>query len=208
MFSHFFKVWIDSQYENPRGLIGVYIGEKMVRQHQIESSWTIDQLHIQPRASILELGCGAGDTMATILRNRPDVHVTGLDRSGTLVASATKRNRTAIAMQRASVLQGDLQSLPIQDSCMDHIFSIHTLYFWKDIEVVLSEIHRVLKPGGTFVITYCDGKGDVHWDGISTSVRDIFIPHSTTLGFENVTIHRGPDSRDYHTVAVTGRKTD
>lgn len=30
------QTWIDSQYENPHGIVGTYIGEKMVRQHRVE----------------------------------------------------------------------------------------------------------------------------------------------------------------------------
>ncbi|WP_254281667.1 hypothetical protein [Exiguobacterium aurantiacum] len=41
------QIWIDSQYENPRGIVGRYIGEKMVRQHRVEVDWTIEQLTVR-----------------------------------------------------------------------------------------------------------------------------------------------------------------
>lgn len=206
MLPQIFKNWVDSQYENPRGSFGKYIGEKMVHQHRIEVEWTINQLHMHPNATVLEIGCGAGDAMATILQQHEDVNVIGLDRSKTVLASAGKRNATSIRTGRAHLIQGDVHQLKIDDTSIDHVFSVHTLYFWEDVATVLSEIKRVLKPNGTFVITYCDGKGDIEWTSISDTVQDRFIPEAINLGFEDVSVQRGPDSRDYHTVAVTGRK--
>lgn len=200
------QTWIDSQYENPRGIVGTYIGEKMVRQHRVEVDWTIEQLQIQPNDRILDVGCGAGDALAQMLRGYNHVHVTGLDRSPTIVRSALRRNRTDVQAGRANVVEGNLGTLPFPDVQFDRVFSIHTLYFWDDVPAVLDEIERVLAPGGLFVITYCDGKGDGTWDGIASIVREQLIPAASALRFIDVQERRGPDSRDYHTVAVTGRK--
>lgn len=207
MLPQVFKNWVDSQYENPRGPVGKYIGEKMVRQHRIEVEWTIEQLQMYPNATVLELGCGAGDAMETILQKRKDMNVIGLDRSKTLIASAEKRNAASIQRGRARLIEGDFHQLAMTDASIDHVFSIHTLYFWEDVMTVLSEIERVLKPNGTFIITYCDGKGDVQWDGIAKMIQEEFIPKATKLGFQGVLVRRGPDSRDYRTVAVIGRKS-
>ncbi|WP_214793011.1 MULTISPECIES: methyltransferase domain-containing protein [unclassified Exiguobacterium] len=206
MLPQVFKNWVDSQYENPRGPVGKYIGEKMVRQHRIEVEWTINQLQMHPNATVLELGCGAGDALATILQQREDVTVIGLDRSKTVLASAEKRNATSIRTGRAHLIQGDVHQLKIDDTSIDHVFSVHTLYFWEDVATVLSEIKRVLKPNGTFVITYCDGKGDMQWNGITDLINEQFIPEATKLGFQEVSVRRGPNSRDYRTVAVIGGK--
>ncbi|WP_214844686.1 class I SAM-dependent methyltransferase [Exiguobacterium sp. s150] len=200
------QTWIDSRYENPRGIVGTYIGEKMVRQHRVEVDWTIEQLQIQPNDRILDVGCGAGDALAQMLRGYNHVHVTGLDRSPTIVRSALRRNRTDVQAGRANVVEGNLGTLPFPDVQFDRVFSIHTLYFWDDVPAVLDEIECVLAPGGLFVITYCDGKGDGTWDGIASIVREQLIPAASALGFIDVQERRGPDSRDYHTVAVTGRK--
>ncbi|WP_113930955.1 class I SAM-dependent methyltransferase [Bacillus sp. P14.5] len=200
------QTWIDSQYENPRGIVGTYIGEKMVRQHRVEVDWTIEQLTIQPNDRILDLGCGAGDAIARLLQAHNHIHVTGLDRSPTIVRSALLRNRPDVQAGRAEIVQGDLGTLPFPDAQFDRVFSIHTLYFWEDVPAVLTEIERILAPGGSFVITYCDGKGDVTWDGITSIVREQFIPAASTLGLTDIVETRGPDSRDYHTVAVMGRK--
>jgi ubiquinone/menaquinone biosynthesis C-methylase UbiE len=178
----------------------------MVRQHRVEVDWTIEQLHLQPDNRVLDLGCGAGDALAQMLRGFDHVHVTGLDRSPTIVRSALRRNRVDVQAGRAEVVVGDLGTLPFPNARFDCVFSIHTLYFWEDVPAVLSEIDRVLAPGGSFVITYCDGKGDVTWDGIAAIVREQFIPTASALGLTDIVETRGPDSRDYHTVAVTGRK--
>lgn len=132
--------------------------------------------------------------------------MTGLDRSPTIVRSALRRNRVDVQTGRAEVVQGDLGTFPFPDAQFDRVFSIHTLYFWEDVPAVLAEIDRVLAPGGSFVITYCDGKADVTWDGIASIVREQFIPAASALNLTDLVETRGPDSRDYHTVAVSGRK--
>ncbi|WDH75513.1 class I SAM-dependent methyltransferase [Exiguobacterium marinum] len=76
----------------------------MVRQHRIEVEWTIEQLQMYPNTTVLELGCGAGDAMATILQKREDVNVIGFNRSKSLIASAEKRNATSIQMGRARLI--------------------------------------------------------------------------------------------------------
>ncbi|WP_070328156.1 class I SAM-dependent methyltransferase [Exiguobacterium aurantiacum] len=144
--------------------------------------------------------------MARLLRAHNHIHVTGLDRSPTIVRSALKRNRADVQAGRAEVIEGDLGTLPFPDAQFDRAFSIHTLYFWEDVNAILAEVERVLRPGGSFVITYCDGKGDVTWDGITAVVLEQFIPAAVRLGLTDIVVTRGPDSRDYHTVAVRGQK--
>jgi ubiquinone/menaquinone biosynthesis C-methylase UbiE len=201
------KEFIDSQYSNPRGLIGTYFGEKMVRQHKPETLWTLELLEIGERESVLELGCGAGYAMKLILDQTITVQVVGLDLSPTLIRSAAIRNKKGIAEGRAELIQGNVTTLPLQNEHFDKVFSIHTIYFWDNIAETLSEIYRVLKPGGFFVLTLCDGKNGEIWDGVKSMVDEQLIPSVKKIGFQEVALLDGPNSRQFHTVAVIGRKS-
>lgn len=202
------REFIDLQYRRPTGIVGTYIGEKMVRQHKLETVWTIELLNLQPKERVLELGCGAGYAMKHILEQNAVELVVGLDISPTVIKSARKRNKKAIEVDRAILIHGNVQSLPFPERSFDKIFSIHTVYFWEDIYETLSEINRVLKPGGTFIITLCDGKDNEKWEGVQLKVQQKLIPSTEQLGFTNIQLIRGPLTRGFHTVALTGTKPE
>lgn len=198
------KEFIDSQYRKPRGLIGTYFAEKMVRQHKPETMWTLELLNIGERESVLELGCGAGFAMKLILEQALAVHVVGLDLSPTVIRSATIRNKKEINEGRARLVQGNVKKLPFKNEHFEKVFSIQTIYFWDHIDETIAEIYRVLKPGGLFVLTFCDGKNGEVWDGVKSMMEEQLIPSIHKSGFQEVTLLEGPDSRQYHTVAVLG----
>lgn len=200
------KGFIDDQYRKPNGLIGTYIGEKMVRQHKPETIWTIELLNIQQSDSVLELGCGAGYAMKMILKHNIECKVVGLDLSPTVIRSAMIRNKKALNNEKAKLVQANVKSLPFEDEQFDKVFSIHTIYFWDDLSATISEIVRVLKPGGIFLLTFCDGENGEIWDGISRLIGEQLIPIMKNKGFFDVTLVKGPNSRQFHTVAVTGKK--
>ncbi|RSD26688.1 class I SAM-dependent methyltransferase [Mesobacillus subterraneus] len=200
------KEFIDSQYRTPKGLIGTYIGEKMVRQHKPETLWTIELLNIQQNESVLELGCGSGYAIKLILEQNMATKAVGLDLSPTMIRSAMIRNKKAVNEEKADLVQANVKSLPFEDEQFNKVFSIHTIYFWDDLSLTLSEIFRVLKPGGSFILTLCDGKNDVIWDGIRKMIDEQLIPLMKNKGFYDVEVVKGPNSRQFHTVAVLGKK--
>jgi ubiquinone/menaquinone biosynthesis C-methylase UbiE len=200
------KGFIDNQYRKPKGLIGTYIGEKMVRQHKPETLWTIELLNIKQSESVLELGCGAGYAMKLILKQNVVGKVVGLDLSPTVIRSAMIRNKKALNNEKAKLVQANVTSLPFKDEKFDKVFSIHTIYFWDDISATISEIFRVLKPGGVFILTFCDGENGEIWDGISRVVDEKLIPIMKEKGFFEVALVKGPNSRQFHTVAISGKK--
>lgn len=196
--------FIDHQYEQPKGLLGWYIGEKMIRQHKPETTWTITLLNLQEDEDILEIGCGAGYAMKLLL-NQPSVHkVTGLDVSKTLLHSSSLRNQLAIRNKRAQVVLGNVHQLPFKDKQFSKVFSIHSVYFWDNLPQAMAEIARVLKPNGSVSITLCDGKDGESWDTVKNMIETELIPLMKQMEFINVRLVKGPDSRGYHTVAITG----
>ncbi|MEM5017654.1 class I SAM-dependent methyltransferase [Metabacillus indicus] len=200
------KELIDQQYGKPHGILGTYIGEKMVRQHKPETLWTIKLLNIEHDERVLELGCGAGYAMKLILNKTSAEEVVGVDISPTIIRSAAIRNKNSLYAKKAQLIQANVNMLPLEDESFHRVFSIHTIYFWDDLSETLSEIFRVLKPGGSFVITLCDGKNDEVWEGIRSMMEERLIPVAKEIGFFNVRLLKGPNSREFHTIAVLGHK--
>ena len=200
------KKFIDNQYKSPKGLIGLYIGEKMVRQHQPETLWTINLLGNLHDENILELGCGAGYAMKLILEQSKARQVVGLDVSPTVVRSAAIRNSKAINNGRASLVQENVNKLPFQDEEFNKVYSIHSIYFWDNLPQAISEIYRVLKHNGKLIITLCDGKDGETWSDIKNMVEQKLLPILEKNGFINVETLTGPSSRQFHTTAVIAYK--
>lgn len=200
------KEYIDGQYGKPAGAIGTYIGEKMVRQHKPETMWTLDILNLEREEEILELGCGAGYAMKLLLQKTSVIRVTGLDLSETVLKSAQMRNKTEISTGRANLVNGDVCSLPFENEQFTKVFSIQSIYFWEKIDEAISEIYRVLKPDGRLVITLSNGKAKEIWPGINDLIQAQVIPEMDKIGFINIQLLKGPDSREYHTIAIVAEK--
>lgn len=201
-----FKEFIDSQYSNPRGVLGMYIGEKMVKQHGPETLWTIELLKLQQDEHILELGCGAGYAMKLLLEQSAVSQIVGLDISQPVLRSSTIRNRDALRKGRAKLVQSDVSCLDFQDGSFTKVFSIHSIYFWEDMPKTISEIYRVLKPKGTTILTFCDGKNGETSNDIKDIIEQQVIPIMCNNGFKNIEILRGPNSREFHTASIKGEK--
>jgi DNA-binding transcriptional MerR regulator/ubiquinone/menaquinone biosynthesis C-methylase UbiE len=62
----------------------------------------------------------------------------------------------------------DCHDIPYDDDCFDLIIANHVLFYCDDLSKALSEIRRVLKPGGTFI---CSTYGAAHMKEITTLVQ-------------------------------------
>ncbi|UXH44071.1 class I SAM-dependent methyltransferase [Rossellomorea vietnamensis] len=198
---------MDTQYSRPAGVLGWFIGEKMIRQHKPETLWTIENLQLQKNERILEIGCGAGFAMKLIASSNGSYSVTGLDVSETLLQSAALRNKKAIRQKQMSLVHGRVEEMPFPDEEFTAVFSIHSVYFWEDLSKSLKEIERVLSPGGTALITLCDGKDGEDWTTIKKMIQGELLPIMEQLKFTDLRVLEGPVSRGYHTVAVCGVKS-
>ncbi|MDP9024737.1 MAG: bifunctional demethylmenaquinone methyltransferase/2-methoxy-6-polyprenyl-1,4-benzoquinol methylase UbiE, partial [Candidatus Eremiobacteraeota bacterium] len=104
-----------------------------------------------PRAgSILDLCCGTGDVVFHLLRTDPSLHVTGIDFCTPMLDGARVRARKE-ARGDAAFLEGDVMSLPFDDASFDGATMGFSLRNVVDIDQVLREVVRVLRPGSRFV---------------------------------------------------------
>lgn len=202
-----FQHLMDTQYSRPTGVLGWFIGEKMIRQHKPETLWTIENLQLQETERILEIGCGAGFAMKQIASLNGGHNVTGLDVSDTLLQSAAVRNKNAIRQKEMALVHGRVEEMPFPDEEFTAVFSIHSVYFWEDLFKSLKEIERVLLPGGNVLITLCDGKDGEDWGSIKKMIQSELLPIMGQLKLKDLRVLEGPVSRGYHTVAVCGVKS-
>ena len=94
---------------------------------------------------LLDLGCGPGWLHSQFAGYCQAF--TAIDLSEGMLAKAAQLK---LARQ---YLQGDAQALPLENSCVDKLFSSLMLQWCPKPELVFSEVNRVLKPGGKAVFT-------------------------------------------------------
>ena len=97
--------------------------------------------------TVLDLGC-AGGFMAEALADR-GAHVTGIDPATEAVEAARAHAREVDRTIDYDVGVGE--SLPYPDASYDAVVCVDVLEHVQDLAQVLSEVHRVLKPGGRFL---------------------------------------------------------
>lgn len=101
---------------------------------------------------ILDVGCGTGNFSVKLAEK--GAVVTGIDLSEEMLAIARdKSGELPITYKHM-----DLYQLDFQDNSFDAIFSMAAFEFVKEPERALSELFRVLKPGGKLLI------GTIHLD--------------------------------------------
>ncbi|MFW5680807.1 MAG: bifunctional 2-polyprenyl-6-hydroxyphenol methylase/3-demethylubiquinol 3-O-methyltransferase UbiG, partial [Pseudomonadota bacterium] len=97
--------------------------------------------------AVLDLGCGGG-FMAEAMAEK-GARVTGVDPAKSALEAA--RRHAAQAGLSIDYVEGVGEDLPLPDEAFDLVVSCDSLEHVRDLEQVLDEVVRVLKPGGLFL---------------------------------------------------------
>jgi demethylmenaquinone methyltransferase / 2-methoxy-6-polyprenyl-1,4-benzoquinol methylase len=100
--------------------------------------------------SVLDLCCGTGDVVFHLLRTDPTLRVTGIDFCAPMLEGARTRARRE-ARGPAEFVEGDVMAPPFAENTFDGATMGFSLRNVVDIDQVLREILRVLRPGARFV---------------------------------------------------------
>ncbi len=99
-----------------------------------------------PPATVLECGCGSAEVSAFMARQGYDC--TLLDAAPTALRVARRRfEREGL---RATYTLGNVYSLPFPDDTFDILTSFGLLEHFADVDRVIAEMARVIRPGGMF----------------------------------------------------------
>ncbi len=101
---------------------------------------------VRPGETLLDIGTGTG--VVAITAARAGAQVTGLDLTPALLEAA--RENARIARQSIVWTEGDAEHLPYPDASFDLVVSQFGHIFAPRPDVAITEIRRVLKPGGRF----------------------------------------------------------
>jgi ubiquinone/menaquinone biosynthesis C-methylase UbiE len=100
---------------------------------------------------ILEVGVGTGRIASDIARE--DLSIVGVDSSAGMLKACRDKLRL-LRRKEISLVQGDGLSLPFADQSFDSCVSINVFSHLEDHKKVFSEVSRVLKDEGFFVVNF------------------------------------------------------
>lgn len=166
-------------------------GASMERGHRPVGEQAIERMQIPTRATVLDVGCGSGWAARLMAERAREGRVIGIDVSDEMVRVAREESihHPQVEFQVASAEQ-----LPFDDADFSHAFSMESLYYYADIGRAMSEIRRVLKPGGLFaavVDLYQENTPSHQWiETLKVPVQLLSAAQYRSLfenvGFENV----------------------
>ncbi len=143
--------------------------------------WVFDQIAIPPKSHILELGCGSGRLWLQNIDRVPKSWDLVLSDISSGMLKSTKENLKHLK-KKIKYLVIDAQSIPFKDKVFDVVISNHMLYHVPDIKTAISEIHRVLRLGGTL---YASTTGEDHMRELKRLLQK-FEPSLTLWGKDSV----------------------
>ncbi|MGC4081769.1 MAG: class I SAM-dependent methyltransferase [Vicinamibacterales bacterium] len=102
----------------------------------------------------LELACGSGTLLKLVLgwrrlKGLPSAKIAAVDYAESMLAGAVHRFKHN---PNVEVRLADAAALPYPDASFDTVNVANAIHCFPDIDGALRDIHRVLKPGGTFAV--------------------------------------------------------
>jgi len=131
---------VAEEYASEKGLLGRRAALRYATGPDSPALAVEAVLEVGPRR-VLEVGCGPGEAAERIAASGADVEA--LDSSERMVELARARGVAARV--------GDVQELPFADASFDAALAAWMLYHVPDVERAISELARVLRPGGRLV---------------------------------------------------------
>jgi 2-polyprenyl-3-methyl-5-hydroxy-6-metoxy-1,4-benzoquinol methylase len=120
------------------------------RRMEVAAQWAAE-LGPAPPAPALDVGCGAG--LMSVELARLGLEVIATDASDGMVQTARGLMARHHLQDRVSVQQADVHALPFGDGRFGMVVALGLLPWLDDPAAAVTELARVLAPGGTVILT-------------------------------------------------------
>jgi ubiquinone/menaquinone biosynthesis C-methylase UbiE len=101
--------------------------------------------------TVLDLGCGPALLLPEIARVLPGARLVGIDPSGSMLELARRVIQEA-GPGDYQLKAGKAEDIPLEDGSVHVLVSLKNLHEWEDAPKGMSEVMRVLRPGGTLLL--------------------------------------------------------
>jgi demethylmenaquinone methyltransferase/2-methoxy-6-polyprenyl-1,4-benzoquinol methylase len=133
---------------------GNYDGLNKIISLGTDASWKkkiLQMVKLQKPTSILDIATGTGD-LAILFAETSAKEIIGLDISQGMLDIGKKKIEAKKLNTKIQMVLGDGENIPYSDNYFDVITVAYGVRNFENLEKGLSEILRVLKPNGTFII--------------------------------------------------------
>jgi ubiquinone/menaquinone biosynthesis C-methylase UbiE len=127
---------------------------------------------LDAKSRVLEIGVGTGRIATPLSRS------VGLMNGADLSLAMMQRLRRKVGSERIRLVQADAAKLPYQKQAFDTVFVVHVFHLVADLDGVLQQIARVLKPDGHLLFCW---NSHAEEDTIFSELRKVW---RETLGAE------------------------
>ncbi len=151
---------------------------------------TLQALQLKAGEFVLDVGCGTGllaHDMATLV-----------GAGGRVVGVDINQHRLMLAERRCADLpqvhlkQSNAENLPEGVESFDAVACVQVLLYLSDVPTALSEMHRVLKPGGRIAIIETDWRGTVLNSFDDSLTRRMLAAWDDAVSSPNLPVRLGP----------------
>lgn len=151
--------------------------------------------------TVIDLGSGAGND-CFVARHETGVEgkVIGIDFTPIMIEKA-RNNAEKLGFNNVEFREGDIDAMPVSENVADVIVSNCVLNLVPDKKKVISEIHRVLKPGGHFSVsdivlegelpTALKEDAEMYAGCVSGAIqREDYLQMLQSQGFKNIEVQK------------------
>lgn len=112
----------------------------------------VKDLNLAPDSTVVDIGCGTGIALRYASEKVTDGILIGVDPVPRMVGIASEQTEEHIARARIFYYVGFAESLPLKDQSADFVFAFDSFDHWSNHPQGLSEVRRILKSSGQFVV--------------------------------------------------------
>ena len=166
----------------------------------------VNSLDIKPTDTVLDIAGGTGDVSFAIAKLKKPAYILCTDLVEEMLDVAREHHANGkgagVAMEFAVA---DAQNLPIADSSFNFVTVAYGIRNMPEREKALSEVFRVLKPGGTFgCLEFSTPQNDA-WNAVYSAYRRKVLPfigekltgHGDDFAYLSDSIAAFPDQREF-----------
>ena len=183
--------------------------EAVVSKFRVQREWHREKLNSVFRhlnlenKDVLDLACGSGGLTRKLKRKCPSANIFGVDFNEEAINYANEVDEGITGLRYKS---GDAQDLTFKKNSFDVVIGLDMLDHIPDYNLCLSEIHRVLRPGGKLILTVENRRSlwpivEYIWD--RSGGRDygnVHVVHFTPKSFRNVLVRAGFSINKFYTI--------
>lgn len=144
-----------------------------------------DNLDLKGNEKLLEIGCGRGFYLKTLKTVWPELKITGVDINQSYLEQAKdfignleeKLKDNLKESLKIELKIADATDLPFKDKTFDRIIATEILEHIPDDQKAISEMYRVLKPGGIVMVTVPNKNYPFLWDPLNWILERVFNWH-------------------------------